>query len=140
MSTIEELQEKYQSLGRRSDIRSEDAVDSGCLLAFEYEYRGQDAEIEIDTQEFTAVCPWSGLPDLGTLTVSYVPDSVCLELKSLRYYLLSYSGVGIVQEHAANRILKDLARVCQPLRMTVALDYNVRGGLHSRVTVRYQRP
>ena len=63
----------------------------------------------IDTDEFTAMCPWTGLPDFGVLTVSYVPDRSCVELKSLKYYLLSYRGVGIVQEHAANRILNDLA-------------------------------
>ena len=86
------------------------------------------------------MCPWTGLPDFGTLTVKYEPDSACIELKSLKYYLLSYRGVGIVQEHAAHRILDDLVAACQPVRMTVTLDYRVRGGLHTTVTVRYEKP
>ncbi|MDP6514840.1 MAG: preQ(1) synthase, partial [SAR202 cluster bacterium] len=87
--------------------------------------------------EFTAVCPWTCLPDFGTLVITYIPDKVCIELKSLKYYLLSYTGVGIVQEHAANRLLNDLVEVSQPKSMTISLDYKVRGGLHTAVTARY---
>jgi 7-cyano-7-deazaguanine reductase len=83
------------------------------------------------------VCPFSGLPDFGTLTVRYVPDTVCLELKSLKYYLTSYRTVGIYQEHAANRVLEDLVAACKPLRMEVVLDYRLRGGIHTLVTVRH---
>ena len=140
MATIQELQEKYESLGGRFDADSEPGIAPGCLLAFDYEYPGQQTEVVIDTEEFTAVCPWTGLPDYGTLTITYVPDRSCIELKSLKYYLLSYRDVGIVQEHAANRLLQDLAAACQPLRMVVTLDYKVRGGLHSAVTVRYEKP
>ena len=139
MAKIEALQEKYDSLDRHLQRRPESAIDASCLLTFEYEYPGQEAEVVIDTQEFTAVCPWNSLPDFGTLTVSYVPDLSCIELKSLKYYLLSYAGVGIVQEHAANRVLSDLVAGCQPLRMTVMLDYKPRGGLHTRVTVRHEK-
>ena len=114
-------------------------IDSSKLLAFDYGYIGQKSEISIDTEEFTAVCPWTGLPDFGTLTVEYIPDRLCIELKSLKYYLLSFSNVGIVQEHAANRILNDLADTCQPIQMTVTLDFRIRGGLHTKVTVSYQK-
>ena len=140
MATIKELEEEYRSLSVRFDVASEAAIDSNCLLAFDYEYQGQEAEVVTETDEFTAICPWTGLPDFGTLTVSYVPDRSCIELKSLKYYLLSYSGVGVVQEHAVNRILNDLVSACQPLRMAVTLDYRVRGGLHTTVTVRYEKP
>ena len=140
MATIESLQDKYEQLSRRFDIRPEGGIDPGCLLTFDYEYAGQEAEVAIDTQEFTAVCPWTGLPDFGTLKLSYVPDRSCIELKSLKYYLLSYSGVGIVQEHAVNRILNDLVAACEPSHMAVTLDYNMRGGLHTCVTVRYEKP
>ena len=140
MATVRELQEKYERLDTRFDVSSETKIDPTCLLSFEYEYRGQEAEVVIDTDEFTAVCPWTGLPDFGTLTVKYVPDRSCIELKSLKYYLLSYTGVGIVQEHAANRILCDLAKACEPVRMTLTLDYKVRGGLHTTVTVHYSKP
>ena len=139
MATIESLQQEYEELDRRLYSRPESEIDSGCLLTFDYEYAGQDAEVVIDTQEFTAVCPWTGLPDFGTLTISYVPDCECIELKSLKYYLRSYREVGVVQEHAANRILNDLVAACRPLRMTITLDYNVRGGLHATVTARHEK-
>ena len=139
MATIQQLQGKYDSLSVRYDADSKAAIDPGVLLAFDYEYPGQEAEVAIDTDEFTAVCPWTGLPDSGTLQVTYVPDKSCIELKSLKYYLLSYRQVGIVQEHAANRILNDLVAACQPLRMALTLDYKVRGGLHTAVTVAYQK-
>jgi 7-cyano-7-deazaguanine reductase len=77
------------------------------------------------------------LPDIGTLTISYVPHHSCIELKSLKYYLLSYRDVGIVQEHAANRVLNDLVACCQPKSMAIVLDYKVRGGLHTTVKVEH---
>ena len=140
METIQDLQEKYENLDRRLEIKGEEAIDPGCLLAFEYEYPEQRAEIAIDTDEFTAVCPWTGLPDFGDLTLRYMPHRLCLELKSLKFYLLSYREVGIVQEHAANRILQDLVAACQPRKMTLTLDYKVRGGIHTSVTVNYTMP
>ncbi len=139
MERIQDLQEKYEALDRRVEVRGEEAIDADCLLAFEYEYPGQEAEIVIDTDEFTALCPWTGLPDFGRVTLRYVPQRLCLELKSLKYYLLSYRDVGIVQEHAANRILNDLVAACQPLRMTLTLDYKARGGIHTSVTANYQK-
>ena len=137
MATISELKERYESLDRRVLIKGEEAIDAQCLLAFQYEYPDQEARIDLDTEEFTAVCPWTGLPDYGTLLISYVPANRCVELKSLKYYLLSYRDVGIVQEHAANRILKDLVALCQPSSMMVTLDYRVRGGIQAAVTVEY---
>ncbi len=138
MATIQELQKQYEGLtDQHPEPRPEADIDTACLLAFDYEYSSQDAEVVIDTDEFTAVCPWTSLPDFGTLVITYVPDRVCIELKSLKYYLLSYTGVGIVQKHAANHILNDLVRVSQPKRMTISLDYKVRGGLHTTVTARY---
>ena len=139
MATIQELKEKYEGLDRELPAKGEEVIDSSCLLTFEYEYPTQQAQVEIDTDEFTAVCPWTGLPDYGVLTISYVPGDSCIELKSLKYYLLSYRDVGIVQEHAANRILNDLVAVCQPRSMKVTLDYKVRGGLHKAVTVEYSK-
>jgi 7-cyano-7-deazaguanine reductase len=139
MAKIHELYEPYGRLDAQYKPPIEEAIDTNCLLAFDYEYPEQDAEVVIDTEEFTAVCPWTGLPDFGTLTIRYVPARLCIELKSLKYYLLSYRSVGIVQEHAANRILHDLVHACQPRRMTVTLDYKVRGGLHTTVTARYDQ-
>ena len=139
MATIQELQEQYESLNEKFEAAQPETVNADCLLTFEYEYPGQEAEVVIDSDEFTAVCPWTGLPDFGTLTISYVPDASLLELKSLKYYLMSYTRVGVVQEHAANQILNDLVESCQPVRMEINLDYKVRGGLHTTVTVRYEK-
>ena len=137
MATIPELTEQYESLDRRLPVKDEEAIDPHCLLTFQYDYPEQDAQVDIDTDEFTAVCPWTGFPDYGSLMISYVPDRSCIELKSLKYYLLSYRDVGIVQEHAANRILKDLVAVCLPRSMAITLDYRVRGGIHTSVSVEY---
>ena len=137
MATIPELKEQYESLDRRVSMRDDQAIDTACLLAFNYEYPEQESQVEVETDEFTAVCPWTGLPDYGVLRVSYVPDRSCIELKSLKYYLLSFRDVGIVQEHAANRILKDLVGVCQPRSMKISLRYKVRGGMETSVSVEY---
>ena len=137
MATISELRDKYQSLDQELPAKGEEVIDASCLLTFQYEYLNQQSQVEIDTDEFTAVCPWTGLPDYGVLTISYIPSDSCIELKSLKYYLLSYRDVGIVQEHAANRILNDLVSVCQPQFMKIKLDYKVRGGLHTVVTVEH---
>lgn len=139
MASIEALQKQYKALDKKFAAKLEASIDASCLLAFDYEYQSSDAEIRIDTDEFCAVCPWTGLPDFGTLLVRYVPDKLCIELKSMKYYLLSYTGVGIVQEHAANRILEDLVSLVKPCKITVELDYNVRGGLHTNVTVSWEQ-
>ena len=133
------LKEQYQALdGRlRLPVDEPSAIRADLLIAFPYEHPATAEEISIDTEEFSAVCPWTGLPDQGKLLIRYVPDQHCLELKSLKYYLLTYRSVGIVQEHAAARILEDLIRVTAPREMTVTLDYCVRGGLHTVVKVHH---
>jgi 7-cyano-7-deazaguanine reductase len=132
-----ELGALYRSLERTLPVRGPEAIDTGCLLTFPYPVDGAAQEVAIDTDEFTAVCPWTGLPDYGTLVVRYTPRAACLELKSLKYYLLSYRDVGIVQEHATDRIMRDLVAAVGPRRMTVTLDYKVRGGLHTVTTATY---
>ena len=140
MATIPDLKEEYENLDRKVLIRAEGAIDAECLLTFQFEYPEQETQVQLDTDEFTAVCPWTGLPDYGTLDITYVPAQSVIELKSLKYYLMSYRDVGIVQEHAANHILNDLVNLCQPRSMKVTLDYRVRGGIHTAVTVQYQAP
>ena len=134
---IPDLQQKYVSLDTTLEVKREDAIDTQCLLAFEYHYPDHPGQVSMDTDEFTALCPWTGLPDYGVLTIDYTPSDKLIELKSLKYYLLSFRDVGIVQEHAANRILKDLVDLCRPKTMKVSLDYKVRGGIHTVVTVEY---
>lgn len=137
MASIEELKKQYQDLNDTFDTVPLEVIKSDLLMAFEYEYPGSSTEVLIDTDEFTAVCPWTGLPDFGTLKVRYVPNKLCIELKSMKYYLLSFTGVGVVQEHAANIILNDLKNVCEPISMSVELDYKIRGGLHTSVVASY---
>ena len=137
MPTIQELKDQYVGLDQELPAKSQEPIPPACHITFQYEYPNQHSQVEIDTDEFTAVCPWTGLPDYGVLTISYVPSGSCIELKSLKYYLLSYRDVGIVQEHAANRMLIDLVDICKPRSMKITLDYKVRGGLHTTVTVEY---
>lgn len=122
---------------RRFDVAGYEAIDAAVLETFPYEYTGKDVAIDIETDEFTAVCPWSGLPDFGTVTIRYLPRETILELRSLKYYLLSYRNVGIYQEHAVNRMLDDLVKLIRPKWMEISLDYKVRGGIHTVCRVRY---
>lgn len=94
-------------------------------------------EITIETNEYTAVCPKTGLPDFGTITIRYVPDRWCLELKSLKIYLLAYRNLGIFYENAVNRILRDLVAACQPISMSVRGEFTPRGGLRSVIEAKY---
>lgn len=119
------------------EIKPAEAVRADLLETFRYEYTGSPAIVEIDTEEFTAVCPWSGLPDFGRLVIRYLPKTRVLELRSFKYYLLSYRSVGIFQEHAANRILDDLVHACSPSWMELELDYRIRGGIHTIVRARW---
>ncbi len=99
-----------------------------------------DYEIKIDFPEYTSTCPKTGLPDFGTIYISYIPDKSCLELKSLKMYLLAYRNLGIFYENAVNRILEDIVKACHPVKASVVGDFNPRGGLVSTVEVHYPRP
>jgi len=108
-------------------------IDVSVLETFDYE--GPEQEIVTETGEFSAVCPYSGLPDFARLTITYRPGKKCVELKSLKYYVISYRNVGIFQEHATARIAEDLFRVLAPRSLTVRTLYNVRGGFETTCTV-----
>jgi 7-cyano-7-deazaguanine reductase len=98
-----------------------------------------DYEITIKVPEFTSVCPKTGLPDFGTITVRYVPGTRCLELKSLKEYFLAYRNLGIFYENAVNRILADVVSAVRPVRASVTGEFNARGGLLSVVEAAYPR-
>jgi len=98
-----------------------------------------DYEIEIAMPEFTSVCPKTGLPDFGEIVLRYVPDKRCLELKSLKMYLLEYRSLGIFQENIVNRILQDVVAAAKPKSATVIGDFASRGGLTTVVTASYSR-
>ena len=126
-----------EPLGRRYDVQDVSTVDVKALETFPYEYPGKDVVINIDTDEFTAVCPWSGLPDFATIRIDYIPGKAIIELRSLKYYLLSYRNVGIYQEHLVNRLLEDLVRCTRPKWMKVSADYKIRGGIHTVASREY---
>jgi 7-cyano-7-deazaguanine reductase len=101
---------------------------------------GRDYEIAIVCPEFTSVCPKTGLPDFGEIRIAYVPDELCIELKSLKLYLVEFRNQGIFYEQATNQILDDLVAACRPRRMTVVGDFTPRGGISTAVTAAYQKP
>ena len=97
-------------------------------------------EIVIDIPEFTSVCPKTGLPDFGVLTIRYMPDKQCLELKSLKEYLLTYRNLGIFQENIVNRVLEDVVRATKPVWAEIKGDFRPRGGIGTVVIAKYPRP
>ena len=108
------------------------------IETFPNQYRGY--EITITIPEYTSICPRTGLPDFGTITIQYLPVRLCIELKSLKYYILSYRNLGIFYENAVNRILDDAARACRPKWMVVRGEFRTRGGMRATVEARYPRP
>ena len=96
-------------------------------------------EIEIEMPEFTSICPKTGLPDHGVLTLRYTPNKFCLELKSLKMYTLAYRNLGIFQENVVNRMLADVVKYAKPLTATLTGDFLPRGGVHTKVTASYKK-
>jgi 7-cyano-7-deazaguanine reductase len=97
-------------------------------------------EILVDDPEFTSVCPKTGLPDFGVLTIRYSPRKTCLELKSLKEYLFTYRNLGIFQENIVNQVLNDVVKACDPVWAVVKGDFRPRGGISTVVEARYPRP
>jgi 7-cyano-7-deazaguanine reductase len=96
-------------------------------------------QIEISVPEFTSVCPKTGLPDFGTITIHYVPDKLCLELKSLKMYTLGYRDLGIFQENVVNCFLRDIVKACDPIEVTITGEFAPRGGLGSTMQASYTK-
>lgn len=96
-------------------------------------------EIEIIMPEFTSVCPKTGLPDHGTLTLKYVPDKLCLELKALKMYMLEYRNLGIFQENIVNKFLRDVLKAAKPVRAVVLGDFTARGGISTKITASWAK-
>ncbi len=107
------------------------------LESFDNQFPDRDYKIEIVAPEFTSVCPKTGQPDFGTITVAYTPDRLCIELKSLKLYFQSYRNAGIYYEHVTNTILDDLVAACRPRWMKVEAAFNARGGITETVTAQY---
>ena len=123
----------------RYTIEDIDIVKPDVLDPIEYPYRSQrDIDITIKQPEFTSLCPMTGLPDLGCITIVYRPGEKIIELKSLKFYLLQYRNVGIFYEHVVNRIMDDLVSVLDPQWMEVTGDFIARGGITTKVTAVYE--
>ncbi len=101
---------------------------------------GRDYEIAFECPEFTCLCPKTGQPDFATLRIRYVPDRLCVELKSLKLYIWSFRDEGHFHEDVTNRILDDLVALLDPREMTIVGDFNIRGGIHTVVTASHRRP
>lgn len=109
------------------------------LEVFENAYPDKDYTVIHTAPEFTSVCPKTGQPDFATIIIEYIPDELCIELKSLKFYLNSYRNDGIYFESVTNKILDDLVEVTKPRYMLITASFNVRGGISSVVKVEYKK-
>ncbi|MDR3050066.1 MAG: preQ(1) synthase [Elusimicrobiota bacterium] len=114
-------------------------ISPNLLDAMPYQYIGQDILVNIETAEFTCLCPWTGLPDYAHLTIRYTPDKTVVELKSFKMYLQTYRMVGIVHESAVNKIKEDLIKLIKPKNMFVELKFGARGGIITTVSAQYDK-
>jgi 7-cyano-7-deazaguanine reductase len=131
------MPESYEKSAAEAS-KSPDTIKTDVLAPMDYQYRSKrDILITIEQPEYTSVCPMTGLPDMGCITIEYVPDQSIVELKSLKYYLLQYRNVGIFYENIVNRILDDLVSVLSPKKMTVTGNFTARGGITTKVTAEY---
>src|SRR6185436_10865651 len=130
------MPEKFQQLGHRSILTDAQIAQPRTILeSFDNPNPRRDYEIQFIFPEFTSVCPVTGQPDFATITVTYVPDKLCVEMKSLKLYYSSYRNKGIFYEAVVNTILDDLVAVLKPRGMTVVGDFAVRGGTKGIITV-----
>ncbi|GHT50531.1 NADPH-dependent 7-cyano-7-deazaguanine reductase [Endomicrobiia bacterium] len=112
-------------------------VTPSLLEAMPYEYIGKDINVCIETEDFTCLCPWTGLPDFAYIVLNYTPDNKVVELKSLKLYLQSYRMVGMVHESVINNILNDLVKTVRPKEMSIDIEFRVRGGITTTVSAQY---
>lgn len=126
-----------QELDIRSTPRGE--MDLYPLDTFEYEFEGSEVWVEFEIPEFTAICPFSDFPDFATIRLRYVPGDRCIELKSLKLYINSFRDVKIFHEHVINVIREDFVAACDPLKLEIIGDFNVRGNIKTVVRTEYQK-
>jgi 7-cyano-7-deazaguanine reductase len=126
-----------QGLDIRSTPRAE--MDLYPLDTFPYEFPGKEITINFEIPEFTCICPFSDFPDFATIKLEYVPHQRCVELKSLKLYINSFRSVKVFHEHVINMILEDFVSACDPLRVEIEGDFNVRGNIKTTIHASYQR-
>ncbi len=122
--------------GKQKNIR---AMTMPAIEVWENQNADREYVVDLTIPEFTCICPKTGLPDFATIRVSYKPAKVCLELKSLKMYLLEYRALGIFHEHLVNRLMDDFVKSCKPRWMKVDVEMNPRGGIATNVTAEYKR-
>src|ERR671912_2590339 len=126
-----------QGLDIRSTPREE--MELFPLDTFPYEFPGRKIRIDFEITEFTAICPFSDFPDFATIRLQYIPNELCVELKSLKLYINSFRNVKIFHEHVINIILEDFVAACDPLRVDIEGDFHVRGNIKTVVRANYQK-
>jgi 7-cyano-7-deazaguanine reductase len=128
---------KRRNMKEYTDKHARSGIDAPLPKLECFRNQFKNYEITISIPEYTSVCPRTGIPDFGTITIRYIPDEWCVELKSLKTYMLAYRNVGIFYENAVNRILRDLVKVCKPVQAMVTGEFNVRGGMRSVIEASY---
>lgn len=131
------LKNSKQDLDIRSTPREE--MKLSPLDTFEYEYVGKEIWVNFEIPEFTAICPFSDFPDFANIKLRYIPNTRCVELKSLKLYINSFRDVKIFHEHVINLILEDFVAVCDPLRVEIEGDFNMRGNIKTVIKASYQK-
>jgi 7-cyano-7-deazaguanine reductase len=116
-----------------------EAMNLPSLDTFEYKYKGKEIKISFTCPEFTAICPFSDFPDFATIKIEYVPNELCVELKSLKLYINAFRSSKIFHEHVINRILDDFVRACDPVAIDIEGDFNVRGNIKTVIRASYRR-
>lgn len=127
----------FQELDIRPTPREE--MDLYPLDSFSYEFPGSEVWVEFEMPEFTAICPFSDFPDFATIRLRYIPNERCVELKSLKLYINSFRDVKIFHEHVINVIREDFVAACDPLRLEIVGDFNVRGNIKTVVRTAYEK-
>ena len=126
-----------QGLDIRSTPREE--MDLFPLDTFSYEYPGKEIWVEFEIPEFTAICPFSDFPDFAVIKLKYVPNNLCIELKSLKLYINSFRNIKVFHEHVVNIILEDFVKACDPLKVEIEGDFHVRGNIKTVVKASYSK-
>ena len=116
-----------------------DAMDLPALDTFEYKYPGREINISFTCPEFTAICPFSDFPDFAMIKIDYIPNELCVELKSLKLYINAFRSMKIFHEHVVNRILEDLVKACDPIAMDIEGDFNMRGNIKTVIRASYRK-
>lgn len=106
---------------------------------FQYKHKGNEINVSFTCPEFTAICPFSDFPDFATIKIDYIPNELCVELKSLKLYINAFRSVKIFHEHVVNRILEDFVRACDPISVDIEGDFNIRGNIKTVIRASYRK-